>query len=225
MPASWPRSAAPKVSATAISTPASSTAISPTLGAAPQGLDRAAAALGAQKLVERESARIAASLEREPDEPASPWDSGDAFQLSGARRLALPILAEGESVVAQIVYGPRRRRRSTIDGIAPAADAVAVDAGDAVYVLRHGRQTKVSLRDLALDEAGDARATAGWCARRCTARCSAFWWSRATASARGQRLAIIEAMKMEHTLHCADRRHRRRDRGRRRTRRWPRAPR
>ena len=58
---SWPRFAAPTVSATAISTPASSTAISPTLGAAPQGLDRAAAALGAQTLIERENARIAAA--------------------------------------------------------------------------------------------------------------------------------------------------------------------
>src|SRR6185437_9207589 len=52
------------------------------LGAVPQGLDRAAAALGVQALLERESARVAAA--REPDEPPSPWDGGDAFQLSGA---------------------------------------------------------------------------------------------------------------------------------------------
>src|SRR5665647_2521180 len=124
------------------------------LGAVPQGLDRAAAALGTQKLVERESARIAAVFEREPDAPASPWDSGDAFQLSGARHLALPILTEGESIVAQVAYGPGGALVA-IDGIAPASDAVALDAGDAVYVLRHGRLTKVSLRDLSLDEAGD----------------------------------------------------------------------
>ena len=48
------------------------------LGAAPQGLDRAAAALGAQKLVERESARIAASSSASrtrrprPGTPATP---------------------------------------------------------------------------------------------------------------------------------------------------------
>ncbi|MGA2568254.1 MAG: biotin carboxylase N-terminal domain-containing protein, partial [Pseudolabrys sp.] len=122
------------------------------LGAAPQGLDRAAAALGVQTLVERECARIDAA--REPDEPPSPWDSGDAFQLSGGRGLALPILAEGESAVAQVAYGPRGPEVS-IAGVTPAVDAVAVAAGDAVYVLRHGRQTKVTLRDLALDEAGD----------------------------------------------------------------------
>ena len=168
------------------------------LGAVPQGLDRAAAALGTQKLVERESTRIAAVFEREPDAPASPWDSGDAFQLSGARRLALPILAEGESIVAQVAYGPGGALVA-IDGNAPASDAVALDAGDAVYVLRHGRQTKVSLRDLSLDETGDD-ATGGLVRAPMHGKVLAFLVEQGARVRRGQRLAIIEAMKMEHTL-------------------------
>ena len=168
------------------------------LGAAPQGLDRAAAALGAQRLVERESVRVGASLAREPDEPPSPWDSGDAFQLSGARRLGVPILAEGESVVAQIVYGPGGAKVA-IDGIAPATDAVAIDAGDAVYVLRRGRQTKVGLRDLTLDEAGD-REHSGLVRAPMHGKVLAVLVEQGERVTRGQRLAIIEAMKMEHTL-------------------------
>ena len=168
------------------------------LGAVPQGLDRAAAALGTQKLVERESARIAAVFEREPDAPASPWDSGDAFQLSGARHLALPILAEAESIVAQVAYGPGGALVA-IDGIAPASDAAAVDAGDAVYVLRHGRQTKVSLRDLSLDEAGDD-AAGGLVRAPMHGKVLALLVEQGARVRRGQRLAIIEAMKMEHTL-------------------------
>ena len=168
------------------------------LGAVPQGLDRAAAALGTQKLVERESARIAAVFEREPDAPASPWDSGDAFQLSGARHLALPILTEGESIVAQVAYGPGGALVA-IDGIAPASDAVALDAGDAVYVLRHGRQTKVSLRDLSLDEAGDD-AAGGLVRAPMHGKVLALLVEQGARVRRGQRLAIIEAMKMEHTL-------------------------
>jgi len=168
------------------------------LGAVPQGLDRAAAALGTQKLVERESARIAAVFEREPDAPASPWDSGDAFQLSGARRLALPILAEGESIVAQVAYGPGGALVA-IDGNAPASDAVALDAGDAIYVLRHGRQTKVSLRDLSLDEAGDD-AAGGLVRAPMHGKVLALLVEQGARVRRGQRLAIIEAMKMEHTL-------------------------
>ena len=76
--------------------------------------------------------------------------------LSGERTLALPILADGETVTAQVVHGAAGPQ-VIVSGSAPAADALAVAAGDAIYVLRRGRQTKVSLRDLALDEASDER--------------------------------------------------------------------
>jgi 3-methylcrotonyl-CoA carboxylase alpha subunit len=168
------------------------------LGAAPQGLDRAAAALGARTLVERERARIGASLMREPDEPASPWDSADAFQLADARQLALPVLAEGETVVAQVAYGPGGATVA-IGGIALATDAVAVTAGEAVYVLRHGRQTKVSLRDLTLDETGDHGA-GGLVRAPMHGKVLSLLVEQGERVTRGQRLAIIEAMKMEHTL-------------------------
>jgi 3-methylcrotonyl-CoA carboxylase alpha subunit len=168
------------------------------LGAVPQDLDRAAAAAGGLTLVERESARIEASLGREPDAPPSPWDSGDAFQFSGERRLALPILAEGKAVVAQVVYGPAGAT-VTIEGIASAADAVTVDAGDAVYVLRHGRQTKVTLRDLTLEEGGD-HGQGGLVRAPMHGKVLSILVEQGAHVARGQRLVIIEAMKMEHTL-------------------------
>ncbi len=168
------------------------------LGAVPQGLDRAAAATGAQALVARERARIGAAVVRETDEPLSPWDSADAFQLSGARELALPILAEGESVTAQVTYGAAGAT-VVIDGTAPAADALAIEAGDAVYVLRHGRQTKVSLRDLALDEAGD-HGGSGLVRAPMHGKVLSILVKPGDRVARGQRLAVIEAMKMEHTL-------------------------
>jgi 3-methylcrotonyl-CoA carboxylase alpha subunit len=169
------------------------------LGVAPQGLDRAAVALGAQTLIARESADITAA--RAPDAPPSPWDDGDAFQLSGTRRLALPILADGESAVAHIVYGPQGPQ-VTVDGTAPAADATAVATGEAVYVLRRGRQTKVSLRDLALEE-GAEPGTGGLVRAPMHGKVLALLVSQGDRVTRGQRLAIIEAMKMEHTLHSA----------------------
>jgi 3-methylcrotonyl-CoA carboxylase alpha subunit len=168
------------------------------LGAVPQDLDRAAAALGALELLTRESARIAAFNEREADAPASPWDAADGFQLAGARALALPILAEGETLVADIVYGHDGPAVS-VGGTAPANDAIAVATADAVYVLRHGRQTKVSLRDLALDEAGDAAAS-GLVRAPMHGKVLGILVEKGASVTRGQRLAIIEAMKMEHTL-------------------------
>ena len=38
-------------------------------------------------------------------EGASPWDATDAFQLTGARALSLPLLVDGESVNAVVHYG------------------------------------------------------------------------------------------------------------------------
>ena len=168
------------------------------LGVAPQGLDRAAAALGAQQLLARERARIAAALARDSDTPPSPWDADDGFQLSGARQLAIPILAEGQRVSAMVVQD-RGAPLVTIDGIVPAGDAVAVAAADAIYVLRRGRQTKVALRDLSLDEDADAGSN-GVVRAPMHGKVLTILVAQADQVTRGQRLAIIEAMKMEHTL-------------------------
>jgi len=171
------------------------------LGAAPQGLDPAAAALGAQILLARESKRIAASNERVEEEPASPWDSADSFQFAGARRLALAIFANGKDEVAHVDYGARGPV-VTVDGVEPASDTVAVEAGDGVYVLRKGRQTKVSLRNLNLDEGADHGA-GGLVRAPMHGRVLSILVAPGERVTRGQRLAIIEAMKMEHTLTAA----------------------
>jgi 3-methylcrotonyl-CoA carboxylase alpha subunit len=161
------------------------------LGATPQGLDRAAAAAGARELIEGERARIATH-------GTSPWDVADAFQLSGARRLALPVIADGEAVVAEVDYGPQGAA-VTVEGATPASDAVAVAQPDAVYVLRRGRQTKVALRDLALDQAGDASG-GGLVRAPMHGKVLAVLVETGARVSRGQPVAIIEAMKMEHTL-------------------------
>jgi 3-methylcrotonyl-CoA carboxylase alpha subunit len=171
------------------------------LGATPHGIDRAAAALGAQQLLARERARIEADGAGEPDAPVSPWDAADAFQLAGVRGLALPILADGESVTALVAYAAGVPA-SSVEGTAPAADAVAIATPEAVYVLRHGRQTKVTLRDLSLDEAGD-RGGGGLVRAPMHGKVLALLVETGAKVTRGQRLAIIEAMKMEHTLVAA----------------------
>ncbi|MFN3657662.1 MAG: acetyl-CoA carboxylase biotin carboxylase subunit [Pseudolabrys sp.] len=167
------------------------------LGGARRGLDRAAAARGAQALLAREQARL---MPAEDGEGASPWDATDAFQLCGARSLALPVIADGESVTAQVTYGPGGPSVS-VGGEAAASDAVDIAAEDAVYVLRRGRQTKVGLRDLALDEAADTGA-GGLIRAPMHGKVLAVLVEKGAAVARGQRVAIIEAMKMEHTLHA-----------------------
>jgi 3-methylcrotonyl-CoA carboxylase alpha subunit len=166
------------------------------LCAVPQELDRAAAAFGARQLLRQSAAAPV------PDEVGaewmSPWDTTDAFQISGTRRLALPIIANGETVVAEVAYGPGGAELS-VDGVLPAGDAIAVPGPDAVYVVRRGRQTKVSMRDPALVEAGE-QDKSGLVRAPMHGKVLALLVEKGARVARGQRVVIIEAMKMEHTV-------------------------
>jgi 3-methylcrotonyl-CoA carboxylase alpha subunit len=160
------------------------------LSAAPQGLDKAAVAAAAREWLLRERARVA------PAQAASPWDADDGFQLSGERRLQLPLVAEGETVFAKAVYGPQGLR-VRVDGEASAGIAVA--EADAVTVLHRGRQTRVALRDVDLDRAGEGD-SGGLVRAPMHGKVLAIAVEKGARVARGQRVAIIEAMKMEHAL-------------------------
>jgi 3-methylcrotonyl-CoA carboxylase alpha subunit len=160
-------------------------------------MDCAAAACGAARLIARDAARIAQDLDGPPDQPASPWDAADGFQLSGPRVLAFPVVVDGAVVEAQVRYGSTGRT-VTVDGVAPALDAIAIEAADAIYVLRQGRQTVVRRIDTAraFDHAeGDGQIRAPM-----HGKVQALMVAKGDRVAKGQRLAVIEAMKMEHTL-------------------------
>jgi 3-methylcrotonyl-CoA carboxylase alpha subunit len=161
------------------------------------GLDRAAAALGAARLLTQDMARIA-SLARLPDAPASPWDASDGFQLGGRRLFRLPILVDGKRLEAEVDFaagGPA----VAVDGVAAALDAVAIATPDAIYVLRDGRQTVVRRADFAVAEIDQAGGD-GVIKAPMHGKVLALLVARGDTVTRGQRLAVIEAMKMEHTL-------------------------
>jgi 3-methylcrotonyl-CoA carboxylase alpha subunit len=168
------------------------------LGATPKGLDRSAVAFGAQWLLAQEPLPASDLFNEMPEETPSPWDVADAFQMSGTRRLMLPILAEGEVVVAEVVYTAERPEVS-VDGVAAASDALAVAGSNAVFVLRSGRQTKVSMRDTSLAEAGNHDAS-GLVRAPMHGKVLALLVANGARVTRGQRVAVIEAMKMEHTI-------------------------
>ena len=85
-----------------------------------------------------------------------------------------------------------------VAGQGPARDAIAIETPDAIVVLRKGRQTRVSRRDLDAEETqgeGDGVIRAPM-----HGKVLAVLVDEGASVVRGQRLAIIEAMKMEHTL-------------------------
>jgi len=168
------------------------------LGATPRPLDLAAVASGVVALMREEYERL--TRQRDAEAAHSPWDADDGFQLSGERRLQMPVVAEGKTLVAQVAYGGGGCA-VTVDGVGAAADACVHLADGAAYVLRRGRQTTVRLRDVALDEGGDAE-HGGLVRAPMHGKVLAVLVAAGEQVVRGQRLAIIEAMKMEHTLHA-----------------------
>jgi len=163
----------------------------------PDAPDRAAAALGAARLLAQETDRIARTREGF-DAPASPWDATDGFQLSGARRVSMPLLVDGEPAIAQVAYGSGGAV-VTVDGTAAALDATAIADTDAIHVLRHGRQTVVRRLGAAAGApdhgGGDGRIRAPM-----HGKVLALLVTEGDLVEKGQRLAVIEAMKMEHIL-------------------------
>ena len=83
-----------------------------------------------------------------------PGTARDGFQLSGTRRLSLPILADGERVVAQVAHEPGGPV-VTVDGVAPAADAVAVARAMPSTCCATAARPRCRCAISPLDEAGD----------------------------------------------------------------------
>jgi 3-methylcrotonyl-CoA carboxylase alpha subunit len=131
-------------------------------------------------------------------EPNSPWATRDGFQLSGKRSVIVPILLDGQSVDAAVSYG-KDGMSVIVGGAAPAADAKVFEADDEAYVLRHGRQTRVRLKDVSATTA-EAGAGDGVVKAPMHGKVLQLFVDAGDAVASGQRLAVIEAMKMEHTL-------------------------
>jgi 3-methylcrotonyl-CoA carboxylase alpha subunit len=168
------------------------------LGAVPQETDKAAAARGVAHLLERAAASETALAGDEASETDSPWAAHDGFQFGGVRSVVVPILADSESTNATVTYA-KDGMRVAVDGAAPAADARVFEAGSDAYVVRHGRQTRVRIKDFVAATA-EASASDGVIKAPMHGRVRELLAQAGDRVASGQRVAIIEAMKMEHTL-------------------------
>jgi 3-methylcrotonyl-CoA carboxylase alpha subunit len=169
------------------------------LGATPHEPDYAAAALGAARLLAQSfgGSTEQAALDGDSIDADSPWAARDGFQLGSTRRLTIPIVVDGDGFETTVSYGADGVRVA-VNGAAPAQDAQTFAAGEDVYVLRHGRQTRVRLADFAASAATEAGA--GTITAPMHGRLLELFVQLGDRVVAGQRLAIIEAMKMEHTL-------------------------
>jgi 3-methylcrotonyl-CoA carboxylase alpha subunit len=170
------------------------------LGAIAQRPDHAAAAFGLSRLLAATSAEEAELSEGNAFESDSPWAARDGFQLGSARTLAIPIVIDGESTDATVTYG-KDGADVAIGGTPPATDAQAYLAADEVFVSRHGRQTRVRIADFSAATTAAAGGD-GIVKAPMHGRVLELFVHVGDRVAAGQRLAVIEAMKMEHTLNA-----------------------
>ncbi|MBV9558043.1 MAG: carbamoyl-phosphate synthase subunit L, partial [Pseudolabrys sp.] len=165
------------------------------LGAVPQPMDAAAAARGVDRLLRTE---IGALTNR--GATASPWDTTDGFQLTGERVISVAAAVNDELVLARVSFGSDGPM-VTVEDASPAADADVLDAerSGEVLVLRGGRQTNVRRADAAIADLVHGEGGALIKAPM-HGKVLALLVPAGSKVAKGQRLAIIEAMKMEHML-------------------------
>ena len=155
------------------------------LGAVPAGTDRAAAA-----------AALHALLDQPAKSAASPWDVQDGFQLSGTRLLSWPVTLNGEADTIRVAWDGEGL---LVDGFDPAADVTLVRDGHSVYALHKGRQTLLGPREAGAGghEGGDGD---GAIKAPMHGKIVAIDVKKGQTVTRGTRVAIVEAMKMEHAL-------------------------
>jgi 3-methylcrotonyl-CoA carboxylase alpha subunit len=164
------------------------------------GLIHADPAAEAGMIAAAVEALLAARAPAQPPETAwrDPFAADDGFMLTGTRRLDVDLLVDGHARVASVAWqggGPQ----VSVDGAAVAADVriVAIPAG--VVALAHGLQRQVALKSYdAIDV--DHLDGGGTITAPMHGKVLALLVAQGDTVHKGQRLAVIEAMKMEHAL-------------------------
>jgi 3-methylcrotonyl-CoA carboxylase alpha subunit len=168
-----------------------------TLGADMPAPDRAAAASAAAHLVRSEQTRLATQAARRGDPPGSPWSLADGFTLGGAYLAPMAVTVDGERATAWLAAGTEGVA-VTIDGVTADGNTRIIAADDRIYALRQGRQTVVARAEASAETAaggGDGAVQAPM-----HGKLLALFVDKGSTVAAGERVAVIEAMKMEHTL-------------------------
>jgi len=171
------------------------------------------------------AAAVAATLlrERQAEAPGSPFSRRDGWRLGGLHRRAFDFVFGGEAVQAWLRYAPGSAPTLEVGEVAgPLAFAEAPGgegAGEAIDLQFAGRRTRATVHVLGdavhvftpagatridtvdpLAHAGDTQAEGGRLTAPMPGKVVSFAVRAGDAVSRGQPLAVMEAMKMEHTI-------------------------
>ena len=170
---------------------------------APKETDARAIAFGVTHLVWH--AHDAAEDRRGSNESYSPWSAQDAFQLGGSRRQQVTVLVDGVSTRMQVEWGPAGPRVSVPGEMSPNGSEPrnlrVVGSGNPVYVLADMRQIELAWPTFdasTMDEGSNGSSIRA----PIIGRVAKVFVTKGSSVAKGDRVAVVEAMKMEHVLHA-----------------------
>ncbi len=165
------------------------------LGATPHPPDRDALLAAARALLGRRDAAHASPLP-----PFDPWAIADSFELIGARRMALDLLADGRPERLHVEQEGGRLKTPGSDGAPdPLGPPAVFETAEGAYAFRAGRQAYVELID-PLERSAVAEEGDGGVRAPMNGRVAVLLVAEGDLVEAGQRLAVVEAMKMEHAL-------------------------
>jgi 3-methylcrotonyl-CoA carboxylase alpha subunit len=133
-----------------------------------------------------------------------PWNAHDGFQLGGPRRQRLTVLADGVPTRVDVAWGeagPDVRLPDHDPPYPPVAALQMAGESNPLYVLHDMRQTELAWPAYeagAIDEAGDGASIRA----PIIGRVAKVLVKPGDTVAKGDRIAVVEAMKMEHVLHA-----------------------
>ncbi|PLX36847.1 MAG: carbamoyl-phosphate synthase subunit L [Hyphomicrobiales bacterium] len=149
-------------------------------------------------------AAAASALLRTGDAPAGGWndpfEANDGFQLGGVRDIGRTLIVEGEPLEVRLVWNGGQfsvglGETSSSDA---ATGSVAL-CGDVAYALEDGRAVRVALED-ALTRKAEGEDEHGHVRAPMHGKVIAVFVEEGQTVAAGDRLFIVEAMKMEHVV-------------------------
>jgi 3-methylcrotonyl-CoA carboxylase alpha subunit len=184
------------------------------LGAVPRKADPATVRLAALKLIDGVWSDRQWRQDGRSNETHSPWTATDGFQLGAARRVATPLMVDGERVEVEFVspapngaageadifvdYGGGESSY-LYDYLALGGDVAFTPTGSGLLVVRDGRQTEVHPFD-PFDVDLDHLDGGGLVKAPMHGKVVSVLVEPGQEVLKGDRIAVIEAMKMEHTL-------------------------
>ncbi len=153
----------------------------------------------ARLLLERRDA-----LRPTPASPFDPWGVPDSFELTGARRVGLDVLVDGKPERLHVMEesGHAFEEPGHATGPEGGPPPTLLETGDGVFAFAAGRQAYVELIDPLERSAGAAEEGDGGVRAPMNGRIAALLVAEGDRVEAGQRLAVVEAMKMEHALNA-----------------------